>query len=427
VHLSKEQVAELVAPHPETLGLVNSWLEHCGVSSPVSMTHGGGWLTVTGVPVSQANDLLGASYQLYRHTSTNETILRTVGYALPAVLHAHVQTVAPTTYFSPPRTLQQTPRRRPREEATEMANATLGELVTVLSDRAQEVHVMPESLRRLYNTRAYVPVAMDRNVLGIAGYMGQSPSEEDLRMFMNTYRTEAKDATFTTMDVNNGKSDLEQSSVEASMNIQYAEGMAYPTPLIYYNIGGEVTWSKRTKKPKKGDSDLEWLNYVIKQPKAPQTISISYGNEEQGLPREYVTPLCNLFAQLGLRGVSVLVSTGNDGVGEGDCKDASGKVQFVPYFPATCTCGVSSLLCNFASNIQARAQFAHQTATDLQVRMSLALVARRATPRSRRISPGVASHSTFRALPTRTTRCPLSSGSTAARMPAFTSTFTVVA
>ncbi len=26
-HLSKEQVAELVAPHPETLELVNSWLE----------------------------------------------------------------------------------------------------------------------------------------------------------------------------------------------------------------------------------------------------------------------------------------------------------------------------------------------------------------------------------------------------------------
>lgn len=31
------------------------------------MTHGGAWLKVTDVLVSQANELLGASYQLYQH------------------------------------------------------------------------------------------------------------------------------------------------------------------------------------------------------------------------------------------------------------------------------------------------------------------------------------------------------------------------
>ncbi|SRR6266702_496760 len=82
-HLSKEQVA----PHPETLGLVNSWLKHRGVPSSISVTPRGGWLTITDVPVSQADNLLGASPRLYWHTGTNETILRTVGYALPALLH----------------------------------------------------------------------------------------------------------------------------------------------------------------------------------------------------------------------------------------------------------------------------------------------------------------------------------------------------
>jgi tripeptidyl-peptidase-1 len=103
-YLSKEQVAELVAPHPDTRGLVISWLERSGVSSPVSTTHGGGWLTVTGIPVSQADDLLGASYQVYRYAGTTKTILRTLSYSLPAALREHVRTVVPTTYFSPPRT-----------------------------------------------------------------------------------------------------------------------------------------------------------------------------------------------------------------------------------------------------------------------------------------------------------------------------------
>ncbi|KAH9083691.1 peptidase S8/S53 domain-containing protein [Lactarius deliciosus] len=47
------------------------------------------------------------------------------------------------------------------------------------------------------------------------------------------------------------------------------------------------------------------------------------------------TSLCILFAQLGTRGVSVLLSTGDDGVGN-NCKDESGNVRFVPELPASC-------------------------------------------------------------------------------------------
>jgi tripeptidyl-peptidase-1 len=59
--LSKEEVGELVAPHQDTLEIVHSWLEHHGVpSSFISNSHGGGWLKVTGVPVSQADKLVPA-------------------------------------------------------------------------------------------------------------------------------------------------------------------------------------------------------------------------------------------------------------------------------------------------------------------------------------------------------------------------------
>ncbi|KAI9458125.1 hypothetical protein BJY52DRAFT_1269821 [Lactarius psammicola] len=104
-HLSQEQVAELVPPYLYTLGLVKSWLEHYSVPSSFLMTHGGNWLEVTCLPVSQANDLLGASYQLYRHVETNDTVLLTIGYALLAAFQTHMQTVVPITYVSSPRTL----------------------------------------------------------------------------------------------------------------------------------------------------------------------------------------------------------------------------------------------------------------------------------------------------------------------------------
>ncbi|KAH9175612.1 subtilisin-like protein [Lactarius sanguifluus] len=330
-HLSKEQVAHLVAPLTESLELINSWLEHHGVpSSTISMTHGGSWLTLTGVPVSQANELLGASYQLYRPTGTNDTmILRTVSYALPAVLHAHVQTVVPTTCFASMRTRRQTRRRRSPEATRDMASRT------VL--RSRDDHgVTPSELRSLYRTAAYVPVATDQNVLAIAGFMGDYPNPTDLTTFMREYRTDAEDATFRVEQINGGGNDPSNPGMEANLNMQYAQAIAYPTPLIFYSTGGVMAPDPDPDTP--GDPFLEWINYVLRQEHVPQTILISYGAFETDIPLEYAKKLCDLFSELGSRGTSVLVASGNDGVGQGDCiaNDGSGRVQFVPDFPASC-------------------------------------------------------------------------------------------
>ncbi|KAH8982286.1 subtilisin-like protein [Lactarius akahatsu] len=334
-HLSKEQVAQLVAPHTESLELINSWLEHHGVpSSTISMTHGGSWLTLTGVPVSQANELLGASYQLYRPTGTNDSIiLRTVGYALPAVLHAHVQTVVPTTCFASMRTRRQTPRKRTLEATGDMASRS------VLRSRDDDHEVTPSELRSLYRTAAYVPAATDRNVLAIAGFTEDYPSPADLTAFMRECRTDAEDATFEVVQINGGGYDPSNPGAEANQNVQYAQAMAYPTPLIFYSTGGEELENPDTHQPAPGDLFLEWLNYVLHQERVPQTISISYGADEKGFPPEYMKTLCNLFSELGVRGASVLVPSGNDGVGKDDecvADDGSGRVQFVPEFPSSC-------------------------------------------------------------------------------------------
>ncbi|KAI9451126.1 subtilisin-like protein [Lactarius psammicola] len=327
-HLSKEQVAQLVAPHPDTLELINSWFQHHGVpSSSISTTHGGSWLTLTGVPVSQANALLGASYQLYRRTGTNDTtILRTIGYALPTVLHTHVQTVVPTTYFTSMRTLQQSP-----------ADIVSREPVTTLSSRSNLNKVTPSDLRWLYKTTAYVPAATDRNKIGIGGFLNEYPSPVDLRTYMTAHRTDAVGVGYRVAVINGGGYDPRRPSIEGNLNMQWTQAMAYPTPLIFYSTGGIVRMQPNNE-PAKGDLWLEWLRFMLKDPNVPQTIVTPYSHDESDLPREYTTALCKLFAQLGARGVSVIFTSGNGGVGMGKCvaKDGSGKVQFNPEFPSTC-------------------------------------------------------------------------------------------
>ncbi|KAH9023658.1 subtilisin-like protein [Lactarius pseudohatsudake] len=337
-HLSKEEVAKLVEPHPETLELVHSWLAHHGVhSSSISTSHGGGWLTVTDVPVSQANELLGASYQLYRLAGTNDTaILRTVGYALPKVLHPHVKTVAPTTFFASARALHLTPHRHSARAAGAPGKAASRGPVSELSSRDEET--TPEVLRRLYNTYTYKPTALNKNAIGILGYNNQFPSPTDLDLFMSVFHSDSNpdDVTFTVETVNDGTYDPSWPGVEASLDMQYAQAIAYPTPHIFYSIGGKAMWSPNDKKPIVGDFFLMWMAYLVVKKKIPQTMSASYGLNENIVPAEYAQSVCTMFMQFGARGISILFASGDDGVGAGNCQDASGKVQFIPKFPATC-------------------------------------------------------------------------------------------
>ena len=212
MHLSKEEVAELVAPHPDTLELVDSWLEHHDIpSSSVSQTHGGNWLTILGVPVSKANDLLGASYKLYQHAESNDTVLRTIGYSVPAALHKVVQTVAPTTYFGSPRAMRRTSHLQPnaitlpdgdQELREAAANAKHGINASVPASCASTI--TPTCLRALYNTAAYVPAATAKNTLGIAGYLYEFANHADLTTFMNRFRPDAASAAFTVVQINGG-------------------------------------------------------------------------------------------------------------------------------------------------------------------------------------------------------------------------------
>ncbi|KAH9055020.1 subtilisin-like protein [Lactarius vividus] len=330
-YLSKEQVASLVAPHSYTIKLVESWLGHHGVSlSNVSTSHGGNWLTVTGVPVSKANDLLDASYQLYRYAGTNETILRTVGYGLPAALHGHVQTVVPTTYFGSPLT----PRKRPRGHR--------GRAVAALSTR--DYFVAPAVLRSLYRSVTYQPAATEQNMIGVTGFLGQYVGDEDLDEFMRQYRSDATDATFLVIDINDSEYDSNKPGDEANLNMQYTQGIAWPTPHVFYSVGGlpgEVVPDDYTPVTN-NDPYLEWIEVMLSLDDVPQTISTSYGGDEQNFPPDYAMSLCELFKQLGARGVSMLFASGDGGVGGGvsggDCKknDGSGIVQFQPVFPSTC-------------------------------------------------------------------------------------------
>ncbi|KAF8257926.1 subtilisin-like protein [Lactarius quietus] len=339
-HLTKQRVSQLVAPHPDTLQLIHSWLDHHHIPpSTVSMTHGGGWLTVASVPVSRANEMLGASYQLFRPSGTNgTTILRTIGYTLPTVLHKHVRTVVPTTCFASTLPLRQTSQGLSVGATADIGLSEPGNVLLSRSGNKHEPLLYPSELRSLYRTAAYVPAATDKNKIGISGFSNHSPSPVDLETFMSICRSDAVDATYAVDEINGGDYDPTRPSDEANSNMQYAQAIAYPIPHTFYSTGGDMSIRDDSKKPAPDDIFLTWLDHLINLENIPQTISTSYGKYENILPMEYTKALCDLFAQLGARGVSVLFPSGNEGVGDPEycgASDGSGS-RFIPEFPSSC-------------------------------------------------------------------------------------------
>ena len=154
-----------------------------------------------------------------------------------------------------------------------------------------------------------------------------------------------------------------------------------------------------------------WFKYNLELPNRdiPPTITISYGGLEQDFPLEY--------ARFGARGVGVFYGNGDDGVGHGDCHDSFGNVQFMPIFPASCTCGNLSSWRVLHWRTKSLTSLPRSAGTFL-----LALAERRpTTPRSRvRLSTLLSARGYHRR-----PWCPPSSSTSATIMPAYTSAFAV--
>lgn len=131
------------------------------------------------------------------------------------------------------------------------------------------------------------------------------------------------------------------SRTQANLDIQYAEGISFPTPNVYYSTGGSPPFKADGNTPTNTNEPyLDWLDFILSSSSIPQTISTSYGDDEQTVPLDYAQAVCSLFAQLGAQGTSVLFSSGDSGVGGGTCltNDGTNRKQFIPNFPATCEC-----------------------------------------------------------------------------------------
>lgn len=128
--------------------------------------------------------------------------------------------------------------------------------------------------------------------------------------------------------------------IEGDLDGELVLGISWPTTFMSWATGGSPPFIVDLNTPTDTNEPyLTWLAYVLAQDTLPQVISTSYGDDEQSVPYSYAKRACDGFKQLGARGISVLFSSGDSGVGaNGTCFSNTDptKEMFIPAFPASC-------------------------------------------------------------------------------------------
>lgn len=338
-HLSKEDVDSLVRPDDNVSASVDAWLEEKGIpASQRKYSSAKDWISIS-IPVSQAEDLLDTKYSIYKHED-GASLIRTTSWSLPLHLHEHISTIQPTTAFLRPSPRLQTVVDSPGVDfnADEYAPNS-----TSLAGTCNLEGMTPPCLRLLYGTTNYVPQSPNSHI-AFTNYLGQIPSRNDTTLWLEQIRPSAlsEAQAYEQISIDNGPIDngTTLGGSEADLDVQTIIGQTFPINVTSYSTGGSPPFQADLNTPTNTNEPyLTWLDYILDQDDLPQTISTSYGDDEQSVPLSYAQSVCEGFAQLGLRGVSLLFSSGDSGVGANDtCVSNDGKntSMFLPAFPASC-------------------------------------------------------------------------------------------
>lgn len=333
-HLGRLELRDMIAPTKKASEMVSAWLEEHGLSHKATIEND--WIIIDGT-IADAEELLQTKYQLFENEDDGKVIARTLVYSLPDALHTHIDMVAPTIKFSTTKTMKSTILES--NLAPSAGWSSPDDVHDGLDVVACNTSITPDCLKALYKFKHFRASRRNGNQFILAGFLEEYAQYADLAVFLQKYAPNEVGANFSTILINNGSNLQEnvagrQNVGEANLDIQYGLSLSYPTPTIYTSTGGRPPENSATEVD--NEPYLEFLTYLLKLDKIPQTISISYGDSETTVPITYAKTICNLFAQVAARGTSVLVSSGDGGSGRSCSVTDPTKLLYSTLFPAGC-------------------------------------------------------------------------------------------
>ncbi|KAJ6613214.1 family S53 protease-like protein [Mycena sp. CBHHK59/15] len=321
-HLTSEEVALYTKPSAESFDVAVSWLKQRSLLHRV-VSHAGDWLQFS-ISVERANEYFGANFSVFTHTETGSEIVRTLEYSLPAKLTNHIKILHPTLSFSPPNAVPAitvSRRHLADRQAPPPTDCT--------------VFQTPACLQAKYNIPT-TSATQSSNTLTVTGFQFNFPSTFLTQTFLNFLRPDKTfNVTFGTRFVGGATNLTSQGNSEVSLDMEYTMGLATDVPVTFLSIGPANATPADFP-----TLLLEGFGLLLNDTNPPHVVSTSYGADESFYTPAVSETVCNLFMQLGARGVSLLFASGDGGVQTGNGASVGDNTAtckaFGPTFPSGC-------------------------------------------------------------------------------------------
>jgi len=290
-HLSLRQVNTMVKPEKSAIAKVMRFLEAHGVAGRCA-TENCDFIQAV-VNISTANAMLDARYEAFAYREDTSVVsFATEKYSLPAEVAQYVDFVSPAV-------------RLPTPMAARVDSAASRHLLGGAGGGNT-----PASLRALYSIGDVEGTGATKQAA--TGFLKQYFRPSDLQKFYSSYYKAAEGRELAAKGDKMGGS----AGVEASLDVDYIS-----------TVGGNVTtefWSFDGTAPD-NPANEPFLAFMLlvgntSDSEVPHVFSTSYGENEASVSLAYSSRINVEFQKAGVRGISLMFASGDDGVGS-TCKD----------------------------------------------------------------------------------------------------------
>lgn len=302
-YLSLHEVANLITPSAKTQRTVKKWLRENGVEAKkCNSVETEDFLTCE-MSCETAESLLpGAKFYVFHHEKLQQPTIRSAQhYSVPKEIVPHIDFVGGILRFP----------------AVNWASPKIAKNITdSVNDLGVHIGVYPSVLRERYNISDTVG-SHPNNSQVVAQFLKQYYNKADLKEFFKLFGS-----SFVHLDTIAKElgPDTGRSGIEASLDTQYIMSTGANISTWFWSTGGLH---------EKQEPFLEWMVNISNMAQVPWVHSVSYGDNEDSLSVDFMQRINTEFQKAGVRGLSILFASGDDGA---NCID---NKKFRPSFPAS--------------------------------------------------------------------------------------------
>ncbi|ORY68570.1 peptidase S8/S53 domain-containing protein [Pseudomassariella vexata] len=383
-HMSDDEVVKLFAPQQTSVATVTEWLVMSGLSAErIGQSANKQWIQFDAT-AAEVEELLFADFYIWEHVDGSHD-LSTEAYYIPTHVSEHIDYLTPGIRLRPREKTGKNKNRKRSSDFRDIVKPMITQLPAFPNPNSTtcSIYVTADCTRVQYsipNGTTEVP----GNELGIFESLDDHYSKADLDVFWKTLYPYMKVPSGTYPEerlVDGAIGAVEEPSpvyplevgLESSLDFDSAWPLIWPQKTVLYQVDDEYyeytgnfsgfwntfldaidgSYCSYSAYGEKGDCTApECADPVYPDPnpggfkgklqcgvyKPTNVISISYAGGEPYFPDAYMKRQCNEWMKLSLKGISIVMSSGDDGVGaDGTCPtDAKGNEVFLPLYGSTC-------------------------------------------------------------------------------------------